>query len=97
MARGSKAAYSTKQKREAKRIAEGYEDRGTSKKDAERRAWATVNKQPGGGKKSGAGRGKTESHVSARKGGKKGGHSMSHAARSRAAKKGWDTRRHQGG
>src|SRR5262249_36350802 len=94
MARGSKAAYSGKQKRKAEHIAEGYEDRGVSKGEAKRRAWATVNKESGGGKKSGSGRGKTESHASSRKGGRKGGHSMSHAERSRAAKKGWATRRH---
>jgi plasmid stabilization system protein ParE len=93
MARGSKAAYSNKQKRKAEHIAEGYEDRGVSEKEAKRRGWATVNKESGGGKKSGSGRGKKESHASSRKGGKKGGHSMSHAERSRAAKKGWETRR----
>src|SRR6476646_74812 len=58
MARGSKSSYSSKQKRQAEHIEEGYEKRGTSKKEAERRAWATVNKQTGGGKKSGSGRGK---------------------------------------
>ncbi len=47
--------------------------RGTSKKEAERRAWATVNKESGGGKKSGSGRGKKESKASSRKGGRKGG------------------------
>ena len=94
MARGSKAAYSGKQKRKAEHIAEGYERRGTSDKEAKRRAWATVNKESGGGKKSGSGRGKKESHASSRKGGKIGGHSQSHAERSRAAKKGWATRRH---
>src|SRR5438094_5497025 len=58
MARGSKSKYSSKQKRKAEHIEEGYEKRGTSKKEAERRAWATVNKESGGGKKSGSGRGK---------------------------------------
>jgi len=52
---------------------EGYEKRGTSKKEAERRAWATVNKESGGGKKSGSGRGKKENKASSRKGGRKGG------------------------
>jgi plasmid stabilization system protein ParE len=94
MARGSKSAYTNKQKRKAEHIAEGYEHRGVSDKEAKRRAWATVNKESGGGKKSGSGRGKKESHASSRKGGKIGGHSMSHAERSRAAKKGWETRRH---
>lgn len=56
MARGSKSKYTDKQKREAEHIEEGYEKRGTSKKEAERRAWATVNKESGGGKKSGSGR-----------------------------------------
>jgi plasmid stabilization system protein ParE len=93
MARGSKAKYTDKQKRKAEDIAEGYESRGTSAKEAKRRAWATVNKESHGGKKSGSGRGKHESHASSRKGGHIGGHSMSHAERSRAAKKGWATRR----
>jgi plasmid stabilization system protein ParE len=93
MARGSKAAYSQKQKRKAEHIAEGYEHRGVGQKEAKRRAWATVNKESGGGKKSGAGRGHKESHSSSHKGGKIGGHSMSSAERSRAAKKGWATRR----
>jgi len=56
MPRGDKSAYSTKQKRQAEHIEEGYERKGTSKKEAERRAWATVNKESGGGKKSGSGR-----------------------------------------
>jgi plasmid stabilization system protein ParE len=73
MARGSKAKYTSKQKRKAEHIEEGYEKRGTSKKEAERRAWATVNKESGGGKKSGSGRGKKESHIASRKGGKIGG------------------------
>lgn len=94
MARGSKSAYTSKQKRKAEHIAEGYEHRGVSNSEAKRRAWATVNKESGGGKKSGSGRGKKESHASSRKGGHKGGSSQSHAERSRAAKKGWQTRRH---
>ena len=56
MPRGDKSAYSSKQKRQAEHIEEGYERKGTSKKEAERRAWATVNKQTGGGRKSGSGR-----------------------------------------
>jgi plasmid stabilization system protein ParE len=56
MPRGDKSAYSSKQKRQAEHIEEGYERKGTSKKEAERRAWATVNKETGGGKKSGSGR-----------------------------------------
>ena len=73
MPRGDKGKYTDKQKRKAEHIEEGYEDRGVSKKEAESRAWATVNKESGGGKKSGSGRGKKESHGSSRKGGKKGG------------------------
>ncbi|UHQ20751.1 hypothetical protein LVB87_06305 [Lysobacter sp. KIS68-7] len=56
MPRGSKEAYTDKQKREAGHIEAGYEKKGVSKEEAERRAWATVNKQDGGGKKSGSGR-----------------------------------------
>ena len=69
MPQGDKSAYSDKQKRKAEHIEEGYEDRGVKKGEAERRAWATVNKESGGGKKSGSGRGKTENHASSRKGG----------------------------
>ena len=71
MPRGDKSKYTDKQKREAEHIEEGYEDRGVSKKEAERRAWATVNKESGGGKKSGSGRGKKSNKSSSRKGGKK--------------------------
>ena len=73
MPRGDKSAYSDKQKRQAEHIEEGYEKRGTPKKEAERRAWATVNKQTGGGKKSGSGRGKKTNTESSRKGGRIGG------------------------
>ena len=73
MARGSKKKYTSKQKRKAEKIEKGYKKRGVSGKEAERRAWATVNKASGGGKKSGSGRGKKESKASSRKGGKKGG------------------------
>ena len=92
MPRGDKSRFTDKQKRQAEHIEEGYEDRGTSHKEAERRAWATVNKESGGGKKSGSGRGHKESHASARKGGS----SQSHADRSAAARKGWETRRRNG-
>ncbi len=73
MPRGDKSKYTDKQKRKAEHIAEGYEDRGVSAKEAKSRAWATVNKESGGGEKSGSGRGKSESHSSSRKGGRKGG------------------------
>jgi plasmid stabilization system protein ParE len=73
VARGDKDKYTTKQKRQAEHIAEGYEDRGVSQREAKSRAWATVNKESGGGEKSGSGRGKKESHASSRKGGTKSG------------------------
>ena len=95
MPRGDKSAYTDKQKRQAEHIEEGYEDRGVSKKEAEARAWATVNASSGGGKKSGSGRGKTANNAPARKGGRKSGSSQSSADRSAAAKKGWETRRRQ--
>ena len=73
MPRGDKGAYTDKQKRQAEHIEESYEESGTSKKEAERRAWATVNKESGGGKKSGSGRGKKGNKSASKKGGKKGG------------------------
>ncbi|CDM61698.1 hypothetical protein LPU83_pLPU83d_0327 (plasmid) [Rhizobium favelukesii] len=73
MPQGDKSAYTDKQKRKAEHIEEGYEDRGVSEKEAERRAWATVNKESGGGKKSGSGRDHAEDHASSEKGGRKGG------------------------
>jgi plasmid stabilization system protein ParE len=95
MPQGDKSSYTDKQKRKAEHIEEGYEKRGTSHREAERRAWATVNKESGGGKKSGSGRGKAENHASSRKGGQKGGSNPSASSRSAAAKKGWETRRRQ--
>jgi len=71
MPRGDKSKYTDKQKRQAEHIEEGYEDKGVSKKEAESRAWATVNKETGGGKKSGSGRAKKSNKSSSRKGGKK--------------------------
>ena len=85
MARGSKAKYTSKQKRKARHIAEGYENRGISEPTAESRAWATVNKESGGGKQGGGGRGKPESHVSSRKGGRIGGPRGGRASASRSA------------
>ena len=73
MPRGDKSSYSDKQKRQADRIEEGYEHRGVSKKEAERRAWATVNKETGGGNKSGSGRGVPDTNVSSKRGGRIGG------------------------
>ncbi len=75
MPRGDKASYTDKQKRQAEHIEEGYEKRGTPKQEAERRAWATVNKTTKGGKKSGSGKGKEEDHSPENRGGKIGGKS----------------------
>ncbi len=71
MPRGDKDKYTDKQKRQAEHIAEGYEDRGVSEKEAKSRGWATVNKESGGGNKSGSGRGHKDTHESSRKGGEK--------------------------
>jgi plasmid stabilization system protein ParE len=73
MPRGDKSSYTDKQKRQAEHIEEGYEQRGVSKKTAEARAWATVNKMDHGGRKSGSGRGKKTDKSPARKGGRLGG------------------------
>lgn len=73
MPRGDKSKYTDKQKRKAEHIAEGYEERGLSAREAKRRAWATVNAIHGGGEKSGSGRGKPENKEPYRKGGRKGG------------------------
>jgi len=51
MPRGDKSSYTSKQKRQAEHIEEGYKKRGISSKTAAKRAWATVNKETGGGKK----------------------------------------------
>jgi plasmid stabilization system protein ParE len=95
MTRGDKSKYTSKQKRKAEHIAEGYEHRGVSAGEAKRRAWATVNRESHGGKKSGSGRGKHESHAPSRKGGHKGGAASAHrsaASRSASAKKAAATR-----
>lgn len=73
MPQGDKSSYTSKQKRQAEHIADGYAKRGTSKKTAKKRAWATVNAMTGGGKKSGAGRGKKVNKAPAKKGGRLGG------------------------
>ena len=72
MPQGDKSAYTDKQKRKAEHIEEGYEKKGLSENEAERRAWATVNAMDHGGKKSGSGRGKRVNKAPARKGGRKG-------------------------
>ena len=72
MARGSKRSYTGKQKRQANKIEKGYRKRGVTKGEAERRAWATVNKRSGGGKKSGSGRKRRRTKSGGRKtGGRK--------------------------
>jgi plasmid stabilization system protein ParE len=81
MPRGDKSAYTAKQKRQARHIEEGYEKRGVSRKEAARRAWATVNQETGGGKKSGSGRGKK----------------VNRAARSASARKAAATRKRRAG
>ena len=96
MPRGDKGAYTSKQKRQAEHIEEGYEKRGVSKKTAEKRAWATVNAMTGGGKKSGSGRGKKVNKKPAKTGGTKGGAASakrSTAAKSKSAKKAAATRK----
>ena len=91
MPQGGKSKYTGKQERKADHIAEGYENKGIGEKEAERRAWATVNNDDGDGKKAGgSGRGKSTGRPAAHKGGEKGGGasaSRSAAARSASAKK----------
>jgi plasmid stabilization system protein ParE len=96
MPRGDKSAYTDKQKRQAEHIEEGYEHRGVPEDEAERRAWATVNKETGGGKKSGSGRGEKANRAPSRKGGKLGGKAAASrpaSARSASAKKAAATRK----
>lgn len=106
MPQGDKSAYTRKQQRQARHIEEGYLDRGLSEKEAERRAWSTVNARSGGGKQSGSGRkrsGRSETGSRSSSGTSRGGSSLrassgqrTHAQRSAAAKKGWATRRRNG-
>jgi hypothetical protein len=96
MPRGDKSAYTDKQKRKAEHIEKGYKKSGVSTKEAEARAWATVNKESGGGNKSGSGRGKKDTKVSSKKGGRIGGRAAAArpaAARSASAKKAAATRK----
>ncbi len=96
MPRGDKSRYTDKQKRQAEHVAESYEDRGVPAEVAKSRGWATVNKESGGGNKSGSGRGKADTKVSSKKGGKIGGAaSASRTAleRSASAKKAAATRK----
>ncbi len=96
MPRGDKSKYTDKQERKADHIAESYEERGVSEKEAERRAWATVNKDDGGGKRrGGSGEGKHTGHPAAHKGGAKGGKASADrpaAERSASARKAAATR-----
>jgi len=96
MPRGDKSSYTNKQKRMAEHIEEGYENRGIGAEEAERRAWATVNKETYGGKRSGSGRGKRRSYASSRKGGRLGGRAAAKrpaSARSASAGKAAKTRK----
>jgi plasmid stabilization system protein ParE len=97
MPRGGKSKYTDKQESKADHIAEGYEKRGVPGEEAERRAWATVNKDDGGGKKpGGSGRGKSTGHPAAHRGGEIGGAasaSRSAASRSASARKAAATRK----
>src|SRR5271168_596817 len=97
MPRGDKSKYTDKQERKADHIAESYEERGVPEAEAERRAWATVNKDDAGGKKpGGSGRGKETGHPAAHRGGELGGEasaSRPKAERSASAKKAAETRK----
>lgn len=96
MPRGDKSSYTDKQKRQAEHIEKSYEQHGVSEQEAERRAWATVNKETGGGKKSGSGRGHPVTHAPSRKGGKAGGEASAHRTaeeRSASARKAAQTRK----
>lgn len=100
MPRGDKSKYTDKQERKAEHIAESYEQRGVSEDEAKRRAWATVNKDDGGGNKSGSGRGKDTGNPAAKKGGKKGGEAAAARPareRSNSAKKAAETRKQNNG
>ncbi|SFD44290.1 plasmid stabilization protein [Methylobacterium sp. 13MFTsu3.1M2] len=97
MSQGDKSKYTDKQKRKAEHIAGSYESRGVPEKEAEARAWATVNKDDGGGKKpGGSGRGKATGHPAAHKGGASGGKASAGrtaAERSASARKAAATRK----
>ena len=96
MPRGDKSKYTDKQKRQAEHIEESYEQRGVPEKEAAARAWATVNKESGGGNKAGGGRGVPDTNVSSKKGGKLGGSASASrpaSERSRSAKKAAATRK----
>jgi plasmid stabilization system protein ParE len=96
MPRGDKSKYTDKQERKADHIAQSYEKRGVGEGEAERRAWATVNKDDGGGKKGGSGRGRDTGHPAAHRGGALGGDASANRPadeRSASARKGARTRK----
>jgi plasmid stabilization system protein ParE len=101
MPRGDKSKYTDKQERKVEHIEESYENKGVSTEEAERRAWATVNKDDGGGKRTGgSGVGKTTAHPAAHRGGKLGGSASAArpaADRSAIAKKAAATRNRRAG
>lgn len=73
MPRGDKSKYTNKQQRQAEHIEEGYKKKGVSEDEAEKRAWATVNKIHGGGEEGGSGTHRKDNHESYRRGGQIGG------------------------
>jgi plasmid stabilization system protein ParE len=96
MPQGDKSAHTDQQKRKAEHIEKNYEQSGVSHKEAEHRAWASVNKDDGGGKKSGSGRGKETGHPASHKGGQAGckaSANRSAAERSASARKAAATRK----
>lgn len=98
MPQGDKSAYTDKQKRMARHIEKSYKKKGVSEDEAAARAWATVNKETGGGKLSGSGRGKATgpgSRLAAVRSAaaKKAAASRSPEARSASAKKAAATRK----
>jgi plasmid stabilization system protein ParE len=101
MPRGDKSKYTDRQERKAEHIEHSYESRGVPEHEAERRAWATVNKDDGGGKRAGgSGRGNSTGHPAAHKGGRIGGDASAArptASRSAAAKKAAATRKRNAG
>ena len=94
MPRGDKGKYTDKQKRQAEHIEEGYEKRGVSESEAERRAWATVNKESGGGNKpGGSGYGKKGGSKKSSKKSSKKGSSKKGSSKKGSSKKGSKKRR----
>jgi hypothetical protein len=100
MPRGDKSKYTDKQERKGDHIEQSYESRGVPEKEAEHRAWATVNNDDGGGKRAGgSGRGRSTGHPAAHKGGRIGGATSTArpaASRSASTKKAAATRKRNG-